>query len=45
MGDFGDDEWTQLVCVETCNVLDRAVTLAPGRRHTMAVTITPSPPS
>jgi len=43
MGDFGDDEWTQLVCVETCNVLDRAVILAPGQRHTMTATFTPTP--
>jgi D-hexose-6-phosphate mutarotase len=43
MDDFGDDEWTQLVCVETCNVLDRAVILAPGQRHMVAATITASP--
>ena len=37
--DFGDDEWTQMLCVETCNVLDDPVTLAPGQRHTMTATI------
>lgn len=43
MGDFGDDEWTDMVCVETCNALDGAVTLQPGERHTMTATITVSP--
>ncbi len=39
MGDFGDDEWTRMVCVETCNVLDGAITLAPGARHAMVATV------
>ncbi len=33
MSDFGDDEWTQMVCVETANVGDNAITLEPGRSH------------
>ena len=40
MADFGDDEWTGMVCVETCNVRAAAVTLAPGASHTMAVVFT-----
>jgi glucose-6-phosphate 1-epimerase len=44
MGDFGDDEWTQMVCVETCNVLDGAVTLEPGQSHAMVATVAASPP-
>jgi D-hexose-6-phosphate mutarotase len=40
MADFGDDEWQRMVCVETCNVLDAAITLDPGDSHTMAATIT-----
>lgn len=43
MGDFGDDEWVGMVCVETANVLDAAVHLDPGQSHTMAVTITVEP--
>jgi len=35
MPDFGDDEWREMVCVETCNVGASAVALAPGARHTM----------
>jgi glucose-6-phosphate 1-epimerase len=35
MPDFGDDEWQRMVCVETANAFDHAVTLAPGARHTM----------
>jgi D-hexose-6-phosphate mutarotase len=42
MDDFADEEWTQMVCVETCNVLDDAVTLGPGERHTMVAIISAS---
>lgn len=37
--DFGDDEWRSMVCVETANVGDDAVTLVPGQVHTMSVEI------
>ncbi|PRY64305.1 glucose-6-phosphate 1-epimerase [Glaciihabitans tibetensis] len=37
MADFGDDEWTTMVCVETCNVGAAAVTLEAGASHTMSV--------
>jgi glucose-6-phosphate 1-epimerase len=39
MPDFGDSEWPAMVCVETCNVADHAVTLAPGATHAMTATI------
>jgi glucose-6-phosphate 1-epimerase len=39
LADLGDDEWTRLVCVETCNVGPAAVTLAPGAAHRMTATI------
>ena len=39
MADFGDDEWRRMICVETCNVNAHAVELAPGRSHSMGVTI------
>ena len=39
MPDFGDDEWPEMVCVETGNVNVHAVTLAAGARHTMTATI------
>ena len=39
MPDFGDDEWPQMVCVETCNALDGAITLAPGGSHEMTAVI------
>jgi glucose-6-phosphate 1-epimerase len=39
MSDFGDDEWPQMLCVETANVSDNAVTLAPGATHRMSATI------
>ena len=33
MADFGDDEWTGMVCVEAANALDKAVHVAPGGHH------------
>jgi len=39
MKDFGDDEWTGMVCVETCNVGEAAIRLEPGAQHTMTATI------
>jgi glucose-6-phosphate 1-epimerase len=39
MADFGDDEWPQMVCIETANAADNAVTLAPGARHELRATI------
>lgn len=39
LADFGDDEWTSMVCVETANALDDARTLGPGATHVLATTI------
>jgi glucose-6-phosphate 1-epimerase len=39
MPDFGDDEWPAMLCIETCNIREHAVTLAPGQSHTMGATI------
>jgi D-hexose-6-phosphate mutarotase len=35
LSDLGNDEWMQMICVETSNVSDFAVDLAPGQQHTM----------
>lgn len=40
MPDFGDDEWPGMVCIETANALDDAVTLAPGATHVMEARLT-----
>lgn len=37
--DFGDDEWTEMVCVETANAAEDAVPIASGETHTMSATI------
>jgi glucose-6-phosphate 1-epimerase len=37
--DFGVDEWRQMLCVETSNVSDFAVELAPGQQHTMRAVV------
>jgi D-hexose-6-phosphate mutarotase len=39
MPDFRDDEWPEMVCVETGNVNAHAVTLAAGATHTLTATI------
>jgi glucose-6-phosphate 1-epimerase len=35
MPDFADNEWIQMICIETSNVSDFAVDLAPGQQHRM----------
>jgi glucose-6-phosphate 1-epimerase len=35
MADFGDDEWPEMLCIETANAASNAVTLAPGQTHVM----------
>ncbi len=35
MPDMGPDEWHEMLCVETVNAAANAVTLAPGKTHTM----------
>jgi glucose-6-phosphate 1-epimerase len=39
MSDLAADEWTSFVCVESGNVGDAALTIAPGASHTMRVRI------
>lgn len=39
LADLGDDEWREFVCVETCNVAPRPVTLAAGAAHTMRMVV------
>lgn len=39
LADLGDDEWLRFVCIETANVHDDAVTLAPGARHGLRAAI------
>lgn len=43
MPDFGDDEWPQMLCIESANVGDSAVTLAPGKTHSMQARISVEP--
>ena len=37
---MADDGWTGMLCIETANVLDDVVALAPGESHTLGVSIT-----
>lgn len=37
--DMADDGWQGMLCIETANVLDDVVMLAPGASHTMGVSI------
>lgn len=39
MPDFGDREWTSMVCVEAANALGNFITLQPGHTHTLVMTL------
>ena len=39
MADMGPDDWRSMICVETANAADDAVTVAPGGTHVMTATI------
>ena len=39
LGDLGDGEWIQFLCVEASNILDASVTLAPGEKHKMTAVL------
>jgi glucose-6-phosphate 1-epimerase len=39
LSDFGDAEWMQMVCIETSNVAEFAIELAPGEQHKMQATV------
>ncbi len=39
MPDFGDDEYKRMLCLEPANAADAAVTLNPGERHTLSMTL------
>lgn len=40
LSDFADDEWIQMICIETSNVSDFALDLAPGQTHKMEAIVT-----
>ena len=35
--DFPDDAWPEMVCIESGNIRDDAISLAPGKKHEMCV--------
>jgi glucose-6-phosphate 1-epimerase len=39
LSDLGNEEWTEMLCVEPCNILNHAVTLAAGQQHTIRARI------
>jgi glucose-6-phosphate 1-epimerase len=39
LSDLGEDQWKQMLCIETSNVGNFAVELAPGRQHMMKATV------
>jgi glucose-6-phosphate 1-epimerase len=39
LADLEDDDWTRMVCVETCNVHPSAVELQPAQQHAMTLTV------
>lgn len=43
LADLGEDQWKQMLCIETSNVGDFAVELAPGQQHIMKATVQVAP--
>ena len=43
MSDFGDDEWPGMLCIETANAADNAISLASEQSHVMSATIAVQP--
>jgi len=41
--DMDNDGWQRMLCIETANVMDDLVTLAPGASHTMGVSVAATP--
>ena len=41
--DIGENEYRQMLCVETANAMDAAVTLPPGEAHTLALSLRVEP--
>ena len=39
MSDLGGDQWRRMLCIETANVADNAITLAPGEQHSMRASV------
>jgi glucose-6-phosphate 1-epimerase len=39
MADFGDEEYSRMVCVEAANALDNTITVEPGASHRLAITV------
>jgi glucose-6-phosphate 1-epimerase len=44
MQDLGDGEWRQFLCVEASNIMESAVTLEPGQKHTMTAVLSVTKP-
>jgi glucose-6-phosphate 1-epimerase len=39
LSDLGDEEWKQMICIEASNILGSAISLDPGKEHTMRAEI------
>jgi glucose-6-phosphate 1-epimerase len=39
LADLGEDQWTRMLCIETSNVGDFAIDLAPRQQHSMKATV------
>lgn len=43
MGDFGENGWRHMVCVESANAVDNIVTIAPNKQHALEIEYRISP--
>ncbi|TWC39487.1 glucose-6-phosphate 1-epimerase [Pseudomonas sp. SJZ079] len=43
LSQFAEDAWQGMLCIESANVLDDALTLAPGEQHSLSMTLWSEP--
>lgn len=43
LADMADDGWQRMLCIETANVWDDVITLAPGATHSLSLTLSSEP--
>ena len=43
LSQFGDDAWQSMLCIETANVLDDVLQLAPGEQHCLSLSLWSEP--
>jgi glucose-6-phosphate 1-epimerase len=43
LSQFAEDAWQGMLCIESANVMDDAISLAPGEQHSLSMTLWSEP--